>query len=78
MVMMEVFSMDSKPWFLGKIVRTLKCPSYDFSNKKLDFHNPSGSRLGLFTAIMNLGGFSALFFCKIFEPFWLRLILILA
>lgn len=27
-----------------------------------DFGNPSGSRLGLFTAIMNLGGFSALFF----------------
>jgi hypothetical protein len=26
----------------------------------IDFGNPSGSRLGLFTAIMNLGGFSAL------------------
>ncbi|RFU26105.1 hypothetical protein B7463_g10231, partial [Scytalidium lignicola] len=30
--------------------------------RELDFNNPSGSTLGLFTAIMNIGGFSALFF----------------
>ncbi len=32
--------------------------------RRLDFNNPSGSTIGLFTAIMNIGGFSALFFCK--------------
>jgi hypothetical protein len=28
-----------------------------------DFGHPSGSTLGLFTAIVNIGAFSALFFC---------------
>jgi hypothetical protein len=39
--------------------------SWKFDLTNLDFDNPSGSKLGLFTAIMNLGGFSALFFCKV-------------
>lgn len=30
-----------------------------------DFNHPSGSTLGLFTAIVNIGGFSALFFCQL-------------
>jgi MFS family permease len=31
-----------------------------------DFNNPSGSTLGLFTAIQNIGGICALFFCMLF------------
>ncbi|KAJ5934368.1 hypothetical protein N7466_003915 [Penicillium verhagenii] len=36
------------------------------------FDNPSGSRLGLFTAIMNLGGFCALFFAPYIADFFGR------
>jgi hypothetical protein len=28
------------------------------------FHHPDGARLGLFTAIQNIGGVCALFFCE--------------
>jgi hypothetical protein len=31
---------------------------------KTDFGNPTGGRLGLFTAIQNIGGICALFFCE--------------
>jgi len=33
-----------------------------FKAKSIDFNNPSGSTLGLFTAIQNIGGFCSLFF----------------
>jgi hypothetical protein len=36
-----------------------------------DFGHPSGSTLGLLTAIVNVGGFSALFFCESGQSPWL-------
>lgn len=32
----------------------------------IDFGNPTSGRLGLFTAIQNIGGICALFFCEYF------------
>ena len=35
---------------------------------QLDFNYPTGSRLGLFTAMQNIGGLLAIFFCKWQKP----------
>jgi len=50
-------------WFRGRLVSTIAIEhfsqlTWDF----VDFNNPSGSRLGLFTAIQNIGGICALLF----------------
>lgn len=61
---MEVFSMAFRPWVPGKSVRSLWTGQEAWLIRAADFDRPSGSRLGFFTAIQNIGGFCALFFAS--------------
>jgi MFS family permease len=60
---MGPYSMACKQWPLGRIVSICSLPLKFIPRLTIqDFNNPTGARMGLFTAIQNIGGFCSLFF----------------
>lgn len=57
--------MDFRRWTHGKMV-CFRGPSsvHDLLTRPTEFGHPNGSTLGLFSAILQIGAFSAIFFCK--------------